>query len=438
MRLQNDVSVTTRLSLALFLLTLVSFVDSQAIAATLKVPSKYDTIQEAIDAASAGDTIKISKGRYTENIVVDKSLTIRGKKYKTRIQAADDASPVVTVAADNVVLKQFDTRGGSFGVTASNVSNLRLQSLRVQNAQADGVFLRNVTNASLNKCRVYDNGGIGIFLEGNDPGAGSAIQKCRVYDNSGNGISLEQPGTLVESNRIYNNGQTGIYGGDQVRRLRIRKNRVWGHAVYGIMFGYESGGHVAESNVCSENGIGLFLAGSAGVAKRNICEKNEIGIEIGISAWLVENNKARKNTSDGFVVENDAAGSNDILRKNESTDNGGHGYRLESGTSDSLFTDNLARGNAGHGFLVRPFGGDDPFVLEGNRAISNGGDGFNVEDTTAYDSGEARTVLTDNFADSNTGFGFGSDPANVNVVFDGNECGGNNAAGPSDPVGLCD
>ena len=421
------------------MLTLVCLEGTLVEASTIKVPSDYGTIQAAIDAATAGDTIKISRGSYTENIVVNKSLTIRGKKSKTRIQAANNASPVLTIVADDVELKQFDTRGGSFGVTASNVSGVKLQSLRVQNAQADGVFLRNVQNASLIKCRVYGNGGIGVLFESNNPGAGNAIQKCRVYENTGYGISLEQsPGTLVESSRVYDNGLIGISGGDAVQGLRIRKNRVWGHAWYGIMLGYESGSHVVESNVCSKNGIGIFLAGSAGVARRNVCEKNEIGFEIGVSAWLVEGNKARKNTSDGFRVDDASEGSDNVLRKNESTDNGGHGYRLESGTSDSLFVDNLAKGNAGHGFLVRPFGGETPFVLDGNRALSNGGDGFNVEDTTAYASGEARTVLTGNFSDSNTGFGFVSDAANVNVVFDGNECGGNNAAGLSDPVGLCD
>ena len=65
--------------------------------ATLKVPGSYATIQAAIDAASSGDTIKIAKGRYTENIVIDKRLTIRGKKYKTRIESANDAAP----AGDN-------------------------------------------------------------------------------------------------------------------------------------------------------------------------------------------------------------------------------------------------------------------------------------------------------------------------------------------------
>ena len=437
MKLQNVKPGLGALPLVVFLLTVVSFGESFVEAATLKVPGSYATIQGAINAASAGDTIKISKGRFTENIVVNKSLTIRGKKYKTRIQAANGGSPVVTVAADNVVLKQFDTRGGSFGVTASNVSVLKMQSLRIQNAQADGVFLRNVNNATLIKCRVYSNGGNGVLLEANDAGAGNAIQKCRIYKNSGNGITLEQSsGTLVESSRVYDNGRIGISGGDAVRSLRIRKNRVWGHAVYGIMFGYESGGHVAESNVCSKNGIGLFLAGSAGVARRNVCDKNEIGFSLGTSAWTVEGNKARKNTSHGFEVD-DFEGSDNILKKNQSTDNGGSGFRISSGQSEGLYKDNLAQGNAEHGFHITPFGGLRGATFDDNRSLGNGGDGFNLTENTVGHSVPPTTIFTDNFSDSNDGFGFVS-VDDENVTYDGNTCGGNNAAGPSNPVGICD
>ena len=120
MKLRNGRPVMGVWMIAVFLLTLVSVGEKCSYAATLKVPDSYATIQEAIDAASAGDTIKISKGKYTENIVVDKSLTIRGKKFKTSIRAADSSSPVVTVTADNVELKQFDIRGGSIGLFATS------------------------------------------------------------------------------------------------------------------------------------------------------------------------------------------------------------------------------------------------------------------------------------------------------------------------------
>ena len=43
------------------------------------VPDDYPTIQAAIDNASDGDTIIVRDGTYTENIDVDKRLTIRSE-----------------------------------------------------------------------------------------------------------------------------------------------------------------------------------------------------------------------------------------------------------------------------------------------------------------------------------------------------------------------
>ena len=38
----------------------------------------YQSIQEAIDAAGGGDVIRVAQGVYTENITVDKQVTLEG------------------------------------------------------------------------------------------------------------------------------------------------------------------------------------------------------------------------------------------------------------------------------------------------------------------------------------------------------------------------
>jgi pectin methylesterase-like acyl-CoA thioesterase len=50
------------------------------LAATIRVPADYSTIQAAADAASSGDTVEIAPGVYVEQIlIVGKSLTLAGK-----------------------------------------------------------------------------------------------------------------------------------------------------------------------------------------------------------------------------------------------------------------------------------------------------------------------------------------------------------------------
>jgi len=51
--------------------------EAKASAATIYVPDDYATIQAAVDAASTGDTIIVKDGTYSENVDVNKSLTIK-------------------------------------------------------------------------------------------------------------------------------------------------------------------------------------------------------------------------------------------------------------------------------------------------------------------------------------------------------------------------
>src|SRR6185436_2113810 len=69
----------------------------------------YMTIQAAVNAASAGDTIKVCPGSYTENVTINKaSLTVvsTGGASVTRIVAANIAS-VVTMTQPYASLVGF-------------------------------------------------------------------------------------------------------------------------------------------------------------------------------------------------------------------------------------------------------------------------------------------------------------------------------------------
>jgi parallel beta-helix repeat protein len=68
----------------------------------------FNTIQAAIDDADtdAGDTIKVQKGTFTEQITIDKSITLEGfDQWSTRIQYGSTPG-IITVTADNVTIKK--------------------------------------------------------------------------------------------------------------------------------------------------------------------------------------------------------------------------------------------------------------------------------------------------------------------------------------------
>ena len=89
---------------------------SAAHAATIKVPGDHATIQAAIDAASPGDTIKVGKGTYQENLVIPAAktgLTLGGAKgtvLEARPAGGDGAGPGLIVRADGVTLRGVTIR----------------------------------------------------------------------------------------------------------------------------------------------------------------------------------------------------------------------------------------------------------------------------------------------------------------------------------------
>jgi len=80
---------------------------------TVAVPS-CNTIQGAVTAATAGDTINVAAGTYIENVNVNKSLTLQGASSATAIVTAAIASDhVFDVTANNVTISGFTAKGAT-------------------------------------------------------------------------------------------------------------------------------------------------------------------------------------------------------------------------------------------------------------------------------------------------------------------------------------
>jgi hypothetical protein len=119
-------------------------------ATQLKVPSAYSTIQVAIDAASAGDTVLVAAGTYTENINFNgKNIVVLGEdKETTIIDGNANGKSVVTFQSgedSTAVLKNFTiTNSGGFkegdfgGGIYVKSSKATLESLIIDNNDVSG------------------------------------------------------------------------------------------------------------------------------------------------------------------------------------------------------------------------------------------------------------------------------------------------------------
>ena len=74
---------------------------------TLYVPDGYKTIQEAINAAEAGDTIIVEPGNYTENVLVNKTVSLIGRERDKTIIDGGYSLSVFRVISNNVKIKEL-------------------------------------------------------------------------------------------------------------------------------------------------------------------------------------------------------------------------------------------------------------------------------------------------------------------------------------------
>jgi hypothetical protein len=94
------------------------------------VPTDYSTIQAAVDDTGC-DTIKVAAGAYNENVVIDRSVVLKGAKAgnnatnrsfpsgsESTVSAASSASAVFSVEAEDVTIDGFAVTnpGGGLGI----------------------------------------------------------------------------------------------------------------------------------------------------------------------------------------------------------------------------------------------------------------------------------------------------------------------------------
>jgi parallel beta-helix repeat protein len=175
----------------------------------------FTKIQEAVDAASPGDTIIVYPGTYIENVDVNKDhLTIQSENgaEATIVQVATPDDHVFEVTADYVTISGFTVEGG----TGPHISGIYLYSANhcnifdniASNNDLGGIELKQSSSNNMTNNVASNNGSVGIQLSGSSNN--SLI--CNIASNNGwGGIRLESSlSNILTSNAASNNYSTGI------------------------------------------------------------------------------------------------------------------------------------------------------------------------------------------------------------------------------------
>ena len=125
--------------------TLIAGNSQLAAAATLCVnPGKsgcFSTITAAVAAASPGDTIQVAQGKYLEDVVIGKSLSLIGaNSANTIINATGKGNGIYIDGLDHAGLSQVVVTG-----------------FTVQNANFEGILVTNASSVTISDNRVVSN-----------------------------------------------------------------------------------------------------------------------------------------------------------------------------------------------------------------------------------------------------------------------------------------
>ena len=135
--------------------------------ATLYYVNPGESIQAAVNNASDGDTIVVRDGTYTENIDVNKRLTIQSENgsASTIVQASDTRDHVFEVIADYVNLSGFTVKNSisCAGISLKDVDHCNISYNKVSN-NIFGISLKNSSNCNISYNKASNNS-CGISLK---------------------------------------------------------------------------------------------------------------------------------------------------------------------------------------------------------------------------------------------------------------------------------
>jgi dephospho-CoA kinase len=183
---------------------------------------EYASLAAALDAAADGDVLTVAPGTYRENLVLERTVTLRGPERagsgSVRIAPTDGVAVTVRSSA---VVQDLQIEGQDAASPALLVEDCapELTGVRVMTRSAAGIEVRGGARPTVRRCTVDNPAGVGISVTGAAggvyeeceivsagqsgisvrDGAHPRLERCRVHHSSGAGVSLHGEGSAAEA-----------------------------------------------------------------------------------------------------------------------------------------------------------------------------------------------------------------------------------------------
>jgi parallel beta-helix repeat protein len=276
-------------------------------------PGNYTMIQDAIDNASAGDTVFVfdDSSPYYENINITKVITLKGQNQYTTIIDGRGITDVIYITADYSTITGFSIRNGENPRSENEVAGIKVYAkyVVIHNNTITNNYFGITIQVSLITAKSYlsvlnnnisNNLNAGIFLPTRyNTVSGNVISNnsygihllqesdfntitFNIITTNDNGLILEEStSNIIQNNIITNNGDYGILlryedvigegksYRDTANQNNISKNFISGHT-YGIFIQLECNENRIYRNNISGNTWGLY----SDISKNSVEENN--------------------------------------------------------------------------------------------------------------------------------------------------------------------
>jgi parallel beta-helix repeat protein len=170
---------------------------------------RYSSLQQAVDNATAGDTIYVSTGLYAEQLSVEKSISLEGEDASTTV--INFFATVLNISAGDVSVSDFTIRYSGcacFGDCSVNVTDSQNTNITNNNIVSDqfGIQVHNVSRAIIAHNKVTHTGDSAISVL-----ASSRVSVVGNTVTASDGIYLNNSSeSVIQENTISCSRGTGI------------------------------------------------------------------------------------------------------------------------------------------------------------------------------------------------------------------------------------
>jgi hypothetical protein len=304
--------------------------------------AQFAKIQDAVDAASAGDSIQICPGTYIEQVSISKPLQLNGNNgaiirpnnivaNSTGVASGQAIAAIILVQdTTGVTIRNVIVDGVDNGISACAPDLIGI-FYRNASGELSHVAVRDVKlNSTLNGCQ---SGSAVLVQSSNGVNSVVAIEESSIHDYQKNGITANEVGTevTIEANVVTGIGpttgaaQNGIqigFGAAGNIRHNTVANHIWSPCTSlescdfkaDDILVFQSNGVTVDHNVIGVAQTGVAIVGDQGQIFDNDVFDSQIfdGVELIGNENKAERNRITHSDQAGVLIDGNA----NIVRHN--------------------------------------------------------------------------------------------------------------------------